>query len=249
MLATKKIAMRLSTTIEADRRAPLEDFAKACTALQRCLAGVARCLGREYIATPISNLAYRSALIEVTTDSDVAETFDNTVAAFEEGRTIDERLDYPTLRSFRRFAVTAGKPGLELELGHRRLSSHYVSNVSAALKSSSPELGSVSGRLEAFNVHSRPSFTLYPPVPHERIECRFRTRQLKRVLKAVTRHVTVFGTLRYRRGKAFPCHVAVDDFVVNPNDDELPTLLEPRGDKPSSPVTRPPELDGADDWE
>jgi len=245
MPATEKIKMRLSTTNPSDHRAPLEDFAKACTALQKCLAGVAKCLGREHVSTPITNLAFSSALIEVDTDADVATAFDDTVAAFEEGRSPDDRLDYPTLQSFKRFAATAKKPGLSLELGNLRLTSRYVTNVRAALEHSRSELGSVSGRLEAFNVHAKPTFTLYPPVPNEHVECQFDETQLSRVLAAVAKHVTVFGALHYRRGKAFPSRVYVEDFMVNPDDGDLPTLLERHGlPRSANPEPGPTSVEG-----
>jgi hypothetical protein len=250
MLDTGKIEMSLGTTNESLPGAPLEEFAKACNALQKCIEGIARCLGRSCVDAPITNLRYGSAVIEVETDAEIADAFVETVASLEEGRALDDRLDYMTMKAFERFAFSVAKPNIIIGFGAQQLTSRYATNVRAALEHSQSELGSVSGRLEAVNVHGQRTFTLYPPVANERVECQFQQSQITNVLKAVSKHVTVFGTLRYRRGKAFPSRVKVDEFVVNPDDKDLPTLLEPDDVARASKSNRKSTWwDGDDEWE
>jgi hypothetical protein len=109
------------------------------------------------------------------------------------------------------------------------LTSAFASHLAELLEPVSPALGSVSGRLDALSVHNQDRFTLYPLIVGEDVECFFKRPDLKKVLDAVGRRVTVFGRLHYAKTKAFPVKVDVEEFHVEPPDSELPSLLKARG--------------------
>jgi hypothetical protein len=72
---------------------------------------------------------------------------------------------------------------------------------------------------------------------------------LARVLEAVEKQVTVYGTLHYAQSKIFPARVDVEDFSIVEEEEKLPTLLEAKGLLPQV-STANPLLDGnfSDEW-
>ena len=87
-------------------------------------------------------------------------------------------------------------------------------------------LGSVSGKVEAVNVHgNKPVFFLYPVSGPFKVRCRFEPSLLLDDLReAIDRHTTVYGMLDYEVGEPFPVEVVVERVEVSPPDTELPTL-------------------------
>lgn len=92
-----------------------------------------------------------------------------------------------------------------------------------------PALGSVSGMVEQLDVHGKHTFVLYPPVPGIEITCRFHKKDFEKVHAAVKKHVTVYGLLTYGLGQSFPVAVRVDAIEQEPDDSELPSLIDMEG--------------------
>ena len=234
MAESAKVSLKLSAADgESDKRAPLADFANICSALRNCLKHISRCLGHDKSDFVISDLRFGSAVVEAeprtSAGREEGQLFNATMAAIEEGREVDPRLDYSAICCFTGFSGAIRNPRLRLALQDRNLTSHYIANLSSLLEPSSPALGSVSGRLEVVNIHKENKFVLYPPIAGEEVTCRFNDADLESILKAVNHQVTVFGTLHYAKSKAFPVRVDVDEFEVEPPDDQLSSLLDTRG--------------------
>jgi hypothetical protein len=253
MAKSKKLVVNLKGP--KPKRAPLPDFATVCHSLHATLKNVGRCIGGRAPDFAVSNLRMGSAVMEVEPaaakdgEIEVMNLFSSTITALEEGQPIDHRLDYGALNCFRGFAGVARSENVTLTINRTRLTANYANNLSALLDPVSTALGSVSGRLEAITLHNQRVFTLFPPIPQEEIDCNFRPSDLARVLDAVTKQVTVYGTLHYAQSKIFPVRVDVEDFTIEESEAELPTLLEAKGLLPQL-STANPLLDGnfSDEW-
>lgn len=160
---------------------------------------------------------------------EIVDLFKDTIVALEEGQEVDRRIDYAALSCFRGFSGIARSRESSLTISGVTLSDNFANNLSALLDPVSTALGSVSGRLEAFTVHNRRVFTLFPPISQEEIDCTFEHSDLARVLEAVDKQVTVYGTLHYAKTKIFPARVDVEDFEIVESDAALPTLLDAKG--------------------
>jgi len=104
--------------------------------------------------------------------------------------------------------------------------------VERILGETTTSLGSVSGSLDAINAHAQNTFYIYPAVSPGRIPCRFPKEMIPEAGAALTRHVTVEGLMHYRAGEALPKEVEVQQLIVHPREDELPTLGSLRGSAP-----------------
>lgn len=238
--------------------AELSDFASVVSSLRSCIKHVCRCVaGTEDVEYDIVELSYSSAALATSpvensvpynTLLEISKTIDRTILSLEDGQEIDERLDYAAIRSFGGFSNTARKSGASLSIGRTRLTSAYVANLSSLLEPSSAALGSVTGRLEAINLHNNASFILYPPISGEEVRCDFHRDVLPRVLDAVEKNITAYGRLHYAKTKVFPTRVEVEDFEVLPETNDLPTLLNCCGvlrtDMPAIDVIR----EGRNEW-
>ncbi|MAT70870.1 MAG: hypothetical protein CMJ58_15250 [Planctomycetaceae bacterium] len=240
----------------ADDRAPLREFAAACKALDATLKSVARCLGQSSAAFSISGLNYGSAVIEVepsviSEGQEVVRVFADTVTALEEGRELDERLDFAAIENFNRFSGLAKSRDVALNIGPVQLTEHYAYSLASLLLPANPSHGSVSGRLEAVLLHRENRFTIYPPIPGEKVDCRFRAEDLPRVISAIGKHITVIGKLYFAARKAFPVRAEVLDFEVSPPDDDLPSLLDAKGIIPQQAIDAhlPTDAGTVDEWQ
>ncbi len=86
----------------------------------------------------------------------------------------------------------------------------------AALK----PLGSVSGSVEALNIHNQMAFYVYP-ASGPRVKCVFSDDHLDRVRDAIGCHVTVHGTIDYDTAGMFPVVLAVKTIDVHPEAEQL----------------------------
>lgn len=252
MAKSKKLTVNLKGP--KPKKAPLSEFSTVCNSLYACLKNLGRCIGKKS-EFAVSDLRMGSAVMEIEPDAakegaiEVVDLFRDTISALEQGRQIDNRLDYGALSCFRGFVGVARSTDVSLKIGTVTLTNDFADNLSALLDPVSKSKGSVSGRLEAIMLHRQRVFKLYPPITQEEIDCNFQHSELARVLDAVEKQVTVFGTLHYAQTKIFPVRVDVDDFEIVERDTSIPSLLEAKG-LLSNISTDNPLLDGnfSDEW-
>ena len=95
--------------------------------------------------------------------------------------------------------------------------------------------GSMSGMLEAINIHdSTNRFTIYPLAGPNKIICHFPISKLEQAIDAINHHVRVQGTFKYRTKAQLPHEVEVKEIDILPPDDELPSLSSLRGIAPNA---------------
>jgi len=221
--------VRIKITPPKNSHASLADFSNVCSTLRSCLNHIGRCLGQPGAEFEISNLQMGSALVEVAQTGpgvEITDTFNRTIDSLQHGREIDKRLDFQAIKAFKGFNSVINKESIQISIGGTSLTASYVGNLELILEPQSPALGSVSGRLEAVSVHRGDKFTLYTTIAGEDVDCSFREELLPEVLRAVGRKVTAFGSLYYATTKIFPVRIDVESFQVEPEDDELDSLLD-----------------------
>lgn len=233
---------RICLTGPEEKDALLSDLAGVCNVLNSSLRKIERCLlnTEGKVKFKISDLKHHSAelcieplLSESDSNgaSDVITTFVDTIEKLEHSEEIDDKLDYSTYEEIRKFRKYFDKNGSRLSINGTFLTHHFVSNVNNIVKPTVSSFGSVSGKLEALNLHKSNTFVLYP-VPgddREQIKCHFEEADLKGVLECVNKKVTVRGELFYSRKKSFPVRVKVEEFQPEEPDENLPSLLSLEG--------------------
>jgi hypothetical protein len=92
--------------------------------------------------------------------------------------------------------------------------------------------GSISGTIEAINIHCTNKFHLYPTIGPARISGRFRPRLRSKFTSALDKYVTIYGLLRYKTWDKFPFAVVAEDIEVH--EPPAPTLFDIRGMAPGA---------------
>jgi hypothetical protein len=105
-----------------------------------------------------------------------------------------------------------------------------IANVDSILGSSITEIGTVEGRLEAFNVHgNRRYFIVYDALTDERIRCDFAHRiDVREIGAAAERRVAIRGEIEYRQTGEI-VRVRAAELEVFPEEDDLPSADSVRG--------------------
>ncbi len=114
------------------------------------------------------------------------------------------------------------------------LSRQFEVSIDRILGEDITSVGSISGFLDAINVHGVRHFHVYPLIGPSKVLCVFPEELLPDVRKGLKRHVIVSGVLRYKLHEAFPYQVDVESIEVLPLAEELPTLRSLRGIAPGA---------------
>lgn len=90
--------------------------------------------------------------------------------------------------------------------------------------------GTMTGRLEALNLHQRNLFHLYPPIGPTRVTCIFDREVREDVKRAVDHYVQAAGLIHYRQRAQFPDRMSrVYSVEILDDDPSRPKLSELRG--------------------
>ena len=94
------------------------------------------------------------------------------------------------------------------------------------------ESGSVEGKLEMVSIHASPRFAIYHAISGHSVRCKFDPHQLLDVVKeALGKRVIVSGLVHFNF-KHEPIRVEIEDLMILPKEDELPSPSEIRGMAP-----------------
>lgn len=238
----RKTNFRICLTGPEKKDALFSDFSGMCSVLNSSLRNIERCLlnTEGKIKYKISDLQHHSAelciepVLEGSDNSgafDVISAFVDTIEHLEHSDAIDERLDYSTYEELSKFRRFFDRNGSQLSINGTTLTHRFVASVDELVKPVVSSYGSVSGKLEALNVHKKSTFVLYPlpEEDREKIICRFEKEQIDHVISCVNKKVTVRGELFYSQKKAFPVKVNVEEFEIQEPDENLPSLLSFEG--------------------
>ncbi len=90
--------------------------------------------------------------------------------------------------------------------------------------------GSISGTLEAINLHRGLRFTVYPTIGPPKVTAVFHDKELREKVKTgIDHYVTVYGRLQYKNWDPFPHSIEAEDIDIHPPDSELPSMLDIQG--------------------
>ncbi len=91
------------------------------------------------------------------------------------------------------------------------------------------EGGSLTGKLEAINIHRKKRFTIYPTVGPRSVSCKFEETILTTAVSAFGKYVAVHGELKYRKRDRFPHEIDAREIEIYPSPNDLPSLFDMRG--------------------
>ena len=240
------VEIKIQKTDSPTQHIELRDFVSSCAALQKSISNVGRCVVGKPVVFEVDQLEIGSARVGVGAIRSesaknailVANVLKETLQAIENNARIDERLDYQALKAFDAFSSVINR-GHDIVGQNLKLTNRFVTHLNLLLENEDPALGSVTGLLEIVDVHgSSNKFTLFTDAHNERVSCVFKDDDLPKILQAVKKKVTVYGTVFYSQRKIFPSRVEVDTFEVLPDDVNLSTLLEFK-DNPISESRQP----------
>lgn len=86
-------------------------------------------------------------------------------------------------------------------------------------------VGTVSGMLDTLSVHDNANkFAVYPQTGGGRIDCKFPPEMFEMAKEGLGRYVKVRGKLKYKGNSKFPSRVTVQELVVMPKEETLPSF-------------------------
>ena len=243
-MTERDISLRLVGSQGSGHAVDARDFADLVTATLACL----RCLEEESDSTVavvhrLVGLKLGSAVVTIRPESkddrnstakEVAANFERGIQALEESSIAETSFSAKTQRSFVGIQKPLKRGNRAIEFKGRaeyRLSYDTLHRTARAKKREIKSIGSVSGRVEALNIHEKRVFYVYPVSGPARVACRFRKDMFDQVQAAIGRYVTVHGEIDYDQTGAFPANVVVDR--IEAHEGEGPRLKDLFGAVPN----------------
>lgn len=113
------------------------------------------------------------------------------------------------------------------------IDSQFKANIEKVVGMDESSHGSISGMLEAINIHQGARFTIYPNIGPSKVTGVAHSKELRDLIKAgIDRHVTAYGILKYKNWDPFPYAIEADDIEIHPLPDDLPSLKSLGGTVP-----------------
>jgi hypothetical protein len=151
---------------------------------------------------------------------------------------LPERMDFHALESYRELAVPAEKHHLKVRIQAGRnsvlIDSKFRETIDKIAGDDEHSIGSVSGKIEAINLHDRNrKFQIFPTIGPSRVWGTFKTRDRALFANAVDKYVTVYGRLHYKKWDRFPYAINAESIDVH-DIESLPTLADLGGMAPDA---------------
>ena len=150
----------------------------------------------------------------------------------------NERRDLAALEAYKALSLTAERHvrSLSIKAGRTEvaITETFRRNIDQIIGPDEVSQGSMTGVLEAVNLHNTLRFNIYPVVGPKKVTCTFEPETREQVIRALDRYVHVYGNLRYKRWAPFPHAIDVHRVEVYPPDSELPRIADLRGIAPDA---------------
>jgi len=245
------ISFKLKGTPEDLGKVRLQEFMIFLQNASGCLSKIDRSITKKEKPSSyyrIADLVFSSAMLTLEAvpyniDEDnspiIVRRMKTGLEVIQEQKKIPEWLDRPLLESFRELTNVLKRHVTEVEimcLNKRiNITNQFEANIDKILGKDIVSEGSVTGQLDAVNVHARYEFHIYPVIGPTKILCRFPTELIQTVKAGIRKQVNVTGKLRYKEKDIFPYQVDVKEIEIYPDKEELPTLSSLRGMVPRMP--------------
>lgn len=168
---------------------------------------------------------------------EIGRLFLSTIEDINTKGEVPSNFDYDALEAYKNIGNIIDKGISELIIrsnGHRYdIRPEYQQRIQLIQGSDETARGSLSGKVEAINIHTYPyRFTLYPLVGPSRVKCNFPTKLKNEAIASIDKYVTVFGIIKYRHKAIYPYEIDVD-FIEPPTPPEtLPKFSDIKGIAP-----------------
>lgn len=102
----------------------------------------------------------------------------------------------------------------------------FEKHLSSLLGNVYSTFGTFRGRLQAFNIHDKPKFFIYPLAGPARIACVYQRAQFPNIGAIVDREpmVDVYGRMRYRGDSPHPFEIEIEKITELPEESTLPSF-------------------------
>jgi hypothetical protein len=155
--------------------------------------------------------------------------FSSLIAAITSGTYKTASSSYSLLSRLSKLADGVGERYSRMWLSYKKEIAAVITvetqeNLKMLLAKQYNSIGTVKGRVEAYNSHGEEKVFYVYPFLGDRVKCVFDESQLAQASKAVEKNVTVHGNLRYLEGEFFPSEVRVRSIDINNPDDQLESL-------------------------
>ena len=208
------------------------DFRDFVSAALECLTRLEKELGYAVsVAYPLVGLEFGSASLTIRLESKgdqnstagtISAHFERGFAALATNKLNTTTFAKQTKASFRRLLQPLKQRLGAIEFtgtNTYRMDSAFVVRTQRTGKKTAKATSSVSGRIEALNIHNKRIFFVYP-ITGPRVRCEFSETHLDAVRDAIGRHVTVHGTSDADASGLFPQKIAVSKINIHPRADQ-----------------------------
>lgn len=246
----RRITLQVLGRPEDEGHVRLSSFVKQLETLRNALRSTERVLSGDddgIVGWRIVDLSHKSpatVVLEEVVPTDrprsqgVSEHFIQSMKAISRAATFPERHvgseDLAILEAYREFASLAHGPLDRVTVRSGRttvaITARFQKNLEAIIGPDEHVAGTVSGVLEAINIHNTLRCNIYPIVGAKKIVCGFAPGMKAQVIAGLGSYVTVAGTLKYKQWASFPHAADVEDITVHP--DDAPLLSDLRGIAP-----------------
>jgi hypothetical protein len=250
-MANKRITVRLKGTESDNEDLRLSDFITQLDAIRGALSHIEDNLSNkesqpiQYKVVDLKHSSPATIVIEAIPPHKgldvsmlVVDRFVNGIKSIQGGN-IPPEFDYDLLQKLkaigapprkRSFEVTITSDSESIDLEHS-----LQPDIDNLLGPAEISYGSISGSLEAINLHASANiFRVYPTIGPKKIDCFFKTEQLSKAISGINHYVHIYGELVYKQRERFPYIIRAFDIEVYPDEDSLPSIMDLRGIAPEA---------------
>ena len=250
----RRIKLQLTGANSDGHHVRFSDFLIQFTALKLAFSNIERIISGNERATVyfrIIDLSHHSPAAvtleaqapasEVSNDLSlgVVNKFFDGLRRIRDDQDVPKEYDRQTLESLRGLGATLRKHVTHIQISNDEVEIEYTPEmtrkIDRLLGPENIQAGSISGKLDAINVHnSANKFCLYPALGPKKVMCHFPEAMVDEAIAAIQRNIEVSGTFKYKRRDFFPYEIEVEKLRVFPRIDELPSFMSLRGLAPNA---------------
>lgn len=248
----RHIKVRLTGSSRDEQNVRFSDFLVQFYALKVAFSNVERIISgneRPSVYFRIIDLSHNSPATvtleahgsEVDNDlsTNVVDKFFFGLQQIRDHKNVPREYDRATLEAFKGIGATLRKHVTHIHISNDEIEIDYtpdmIRSIDRLLGPESAEAGSISGRLDAINVHNKTNkFYLYPAIGPKKVICHFPESMVNEAIAAIQRNIEVSGTFKYKRRDFFPYEIQVDKLIIFPLASEIPSLMSLRGIAPNA---------------
>ncbi len=155
-----------------------------------------------------------------------------------EKRTLPSEFDLDVLDAFGKIGGGFRRNLRKMEFASNGYQVHIKEHIGAAVKEmlGHDEImeSTVSGTLDALNVHGKSKKFMIYPVAGRKIDCYFPDELYEEAKTSVEKYMELRGDVKYKSKARFPFEIEVKEIEVFPDEEDLPTMFDIQGMAPNA---------------